>query len=561
MTTVTAKPATLIVSGEGKSTRLAMTPTGVIVGRNAGCDVVLESGKVSRKHARIFQDPFERWIVEDLSSRNHVYVNDEQIENIRAVRPGERILIGPYMLVVEQEISGQIEADPTSHTTTSLVVNGIPGELVASPERGELVIPQPYITMFNEITDRIGELNQPSQLYPEVCRLLTRTGEAAAIVLRLPPAAQELSLTPQILSCRFGAAPAENAANLHLSRRVLEAVRSTGSAVMGSNISTGEAQLSLTLVDAARPRSVFCAPLTEVTGTVEVLYLDVACDQSPEGMLDFIRAISRQISVARKNLLLAEARAERSVLDRELERAKDIQTRLTPDGLTGVPGVDVAVRYQPAMWVGGDYCDVWQLEDGRLALAVADVCGKGLGAALLMSNLQAMLRATMSFCHEPAEIMAHVNRLLGKNLPDSMFVTFFLALFDPSSGMLRYVNAGHLPPVMLAGGGQVSPLDPGNQPVGVMQGTFREDSASIPHGSAMVVVTDGITESTSPGGKQLGLSGLESILGRSQFLSADQLAQHVVQGAAQFRQTSPQHDDETVLALMRHDVDKEATFV
>ena len=513
MTTVTAKPATLIVSGEGKSTRLAMTPTGVIVGRNVGCDVVLESGKVSRKHARIFQDPFERWIVEDLSSRNHVYVNDEQIDNIRAVRPGERILIGPYMLVVEQEISGQIEADPTSHTTTSLVFNGIPGELVASPERGDLVIPQPYIRMLTEITDRISELNQPSQLYPEVCQLLTRTGEAAAIVLRLPPAAQELSLTPQILSCRFGAAPAENAANLHLSRRVLEAVRSTGSAVMGSNISTGEAQLSLTLVDAARPRSVFCAPLTDVTGTVEVLYLDVACDQSPEGMLDFIRAISRQISVARKNLLLAEARAERSVLD------------------------------------------------GRLALAVADVCGKGLGAALLMSNLQAMLRATMSFCHEPAEVMAHVNRLLGKNLPDSMFVTFFLALFDPSSGMLRYVNAGHLPPVMLAGGGQVSPLDPGNQPVGVMQGTFREDSASIPHGAAMVVVTDGITESTSPGGKQLGLSGLESILGRSQFLSADQLAQHVVQGAAQFRQTSPQHDDETVLALMRHDVDKEATFV
>ena len=561
MTTITATPATLLVSGEGQCTRIAMTPTGLIVGRNAVCDVVLQSGKVSRKHARIFQDPFERWIVEDLNSRNGVYVNDERIENIRAVRPGERVLIGPYMLVVEHEISGQIEADPMSHTTTSLVVDGIPGELVARPDRGDLVVPQTYMKMLNEITDRIGDLNRPSQLYPEVCQLLTRTGEAAAIVLRLPPPAEELSMTPQILSCRFGGGQADTTTNLHLSRRVLEAARTTGSAVMGSNISTNEALLELTLVDAVRPRSVFCAPLTEITDTVDVLYLDVACDESPEGMLDFVRAISRQISLARKNLLLAEARAERSVLDRELERAKEIQIGLTPAGLTSLPGVDVAVRYHPAMWVGGDYCDVWQLDNGQIALAVADVCGKGMGAAMLMSNLQAMLRATMSFCHDPPEIMAHVNRMLGRNLPDSMFVTFFLALFDPATGTLRYVNAGHLPPMMLAGVGDVRPFEPGNQPVGVMEGAFREDSASIPDGAAIVIVTDGITESAAPGGGQLGLSGLESLLGEVQFLSADQLAQHVVHAAAQFRQTLPQHDDVTVLALMRHGADKEATQV
>jgi sigma-B regulation protein RsbU (phosphoserine phosphatase) len=157
--------------------------------------------------------------------------------------------------------------------------------------------------------------------------------------------------------------------------------------------------------------------------------------------------------------------------------------------------------------------------------------------------------------------MAHVNRMLGQNLPDSMFVTFFLALFDPASGTLRYVNAGHLPPMMLAGGGQVSPLGSGNQPVGVMEGRFREDSARIPDGAAMVVVTDGITESAAPGGGQLGLSGLESVLEQLQFLSADELAQRVVQAAAQFRQTLPQHDDVTVLALMRHGADKEATQV
>jgi serine phosphatase RsbU (regulator of sigma subunit) len=410
----------------------------------------------------------------------------------------------------------------------------------------------------NDIIDRMGELTSPAELYPAVCERLTDTPDSVALVLRLPPQCEPgdepLPVSPKVLACRFGggADHEPSAANLHLSRRVLEAAQSSEAAVMASNVAMSEAHMDLTLVDDRKPRAVFCAPLAAMASGLDVLYLDVPCDQGTEETLDFVRVVARQVSASRKSLLLAQARAERTVLDGQLELARRIQTGLTPAGLQQVPGAEVAVRYEPAMWVGGDYCDVWTLADGRVAIAVGDVSGKGLPAAMVMTNLQAALRATMAFCSQLGEVMGRVNALLEQNLPEEMFVTFFLGLFDPASGRLEYVNAGHLPPLTIAPPGGAGMLGrPGNMPLGIMDDVFRSEAVDLSEGGGLLVFTDGITEAASPGGGRLGVDRLQSLLEQSRFHSAGELAERVVEAAVNFRQTLPQQDDITVLALMR----------
>jgi len=267
-------------------------------------------------------------------------------------------------------------------------------------------------------------------------------------------------------------------------------------------------------------------------------------------MLDFVRAVARQASFARKGLLFAEAKAERRVLDRQLTLAREIQATLTPTELVQVPGVDVGLCYRPAMWVGGDYCDMWPLEDGRMAFAIGDVSGKGLPAAMVMSNLQAALRTTMAFCSEPAEAMGHVDQHLSRSMPERMFVTMFLGVFNPADGKLVYVNAGHILPVLAGPGPATRELGtPTNPPVGVFVTEFQAAEEIIGPDTSVLVVTDGITETMSPAGDEFGPGRLLELLGASPAKTASEIVDVVTNAAEQFRADLPQGDDVTVFAF------------
>jgi serine phosphatase RsbU (regulator of sigma subunit) len=234
----------------------------------------------------------------------------------------------------------------------------------------------------------------------------------------------------------------------------------------------------------------------------------------------------------------------------KLELAREIQMRLTPRNPPHVSGVDVAYHYQPAQWVGGDYCDLWDMPDGRLAFVVADVAGKGLAAAMVMSSLHASLHAGTSFCAGPAEAIDYVNRHLAQHLPGDMFVTLFLGMLDAKTGRLEYVNAGHVPPLLATPGAGIEPLaPPANTVLGIGAGSFEARSQTLSRGACLLAITDGITEAMSPEGKQFGGDGLREVLRSAAAGTAADIVQDVTKAAAAFRGAGPQQDDETVLAL------------
>ena len=547
--TLNMQKTILTISGPEGDKDLDLDPHGMTVGRGSTCDVILDSSHVSRTHARIYQDPFGRWVIEDLNSHNGMFVEGQRVAG-RALLPGERVSIRPYTLSISQETDQSI----TSHSPIGATMT--PTEAILREEvlRAKRQEDRPLLKHLNEITKDLLELPKADETYDEACRLIARKFDTPVAVVRLPTGSATLPDSPETLAYHSGRDESESSSvpgNFYLSRRVLDAVRKNGAAALGRSASLAKNQVVLTIVDEQSPHLVVSAPVSEISQTVDVLYVDILEGHAPSDIFEFVEAVARQIDFARRSLLLSEAKMERRILDEQLSSARTIQSKLIPTPPDCMDGIDLAICYRPAMWVGGDYCDIWITEGERIAFAVGDVSGKGLPAAMVMSNLQALLRTTMAFCSDLSVAVGYINDHLADNLPEGMFVTFFLGLLDRSTGELAYVNAGHILPLYIRGNEGVGPLgSPANLPLGILKNPFTMAVETIGPNSGLLVVTDGVTEAVSPAGEEFGSNGLATLVGSSKFGSAEDLVHAVTAGLKNFCGPLPQHDDVTLLALL-----------
>jgi len=554
----------LKITGRGKIQQVEPNAKSTIIGRSPRCDVVIESRDVSREHARIFQDPFGRWIIEDLGSSNGIFIGGKRVE-AAAVLPGEPAVIGSFSLTITPSLEKQIQRDDSVEITAKITSEGFEAEVISAKEMQAETLSRLFLDRLDEIIDRLSELTGSSALYPELCRSLANKPKAVAAVLRLPEKAEMLPEHPDILACHFGDTPDDVAAQdtgafipprlaLRISGHVLDAVRSTADAVMVKTVYSADTDVTWTAVEADSPRAIICAPLGDISKVGDVLYLDIPVDETPqstpEQIFEFIRSVSRQVISARKSLILMQAKAERSLFDHELSLAQKIQTKLAPSVPEDLSGIDIAVHYKPVMWVGGDYCDIWSLKDGRLAFVVGDVSDMGLPAAVVLSGLRVLLRTTISFCDELSEVMKHVNSHLIQDLPEGISATLFLGLFDTSAGVIEYVNAGHAQPVIVQPQAAPQPLgQPNDSVLGVQDTIFQAKRHNIEKDERVLVFTDGVTKAQSPDNEQFGMERLVHILKSTADHSAVRIIDSVTQAVTDFRQRLPQNDDITVLCL------------
>ncbi len=553
MSNAETSAAEVVVTGAGEPRTVELNPAGTVIGRAAACDIVLDSPRVSRRHARLFRDPFGRWVIEDLGSRNGTWIGSARIDS-RAVAPGETVSVGPFVLALAGAGAQRaVAADATVADVRASLHHSATGELATAQRDAREALSSHRLKQLNHVMDRLAALPSPDQLYPTACRAIADHSNAVAAALLIEKGDQPLACAPQVLACyaRRADAHEEHAvmADIHLSCRVLESVRSNGTAVMASNVRLHDAQLELTLCNTPKSSAVFCAPVSETTDQIEVLYLDTPAENAPRDALDFVRAVARQVAFARKSLVFAEAKAERVSLDRQLSLAREIQLGFTPAGLDEFTDVDLAVLYQPAMWVGGDYYDVWRLADGRIAFAVGDVAGKGLPAAMVMTSLHTALRMTLNQQPHPGAAMDLVGSHLYRHLPGGLFVTMVLGVFDPTGGRLEFVNAGHILPIVVSPTGARDLGNVRNAPVGVIDEPFVTQEAELAAGESMVIVTDGITEAMTPTDEEFGRERLVKILSETGPQSASELTAAVASAAERFRHPRGQQDDITVFAL------------
>jgi phosphoserine phosphatase RsbU/P len=231
--------------------------------------------------------------------------------------------------------------------------------------------------------------------------------------------------------------------------------------------------------------------------------------------------------------------------------AKAIQRALLPAALPSMSGVGLAARWEPALAFGGDCYDALRLAETHLAISIADVCGKGLPAALLMSNLLASLRAFAASERSPRDVVTSVNRALCRQKDLRRFVTLFYALYDSATRVLTYTNAGHNPPLVLRRAGSCERLAIGGTVTGIFdEGTFEEGRVTLEPGDRLVLYTDGITEARSAGGDEFEDEGLLKTLERCRGLDAQSMVDAVFNDVGTFAGGRLQDDATAVVAAI-----------
>jgi serine phosphatase RsbU (regulator of sigma subunit) len=247
-----------------------------------------------------------------------------------------------------------------------------------------------------------------------------------------------------------------------------------------------------------------------------------------------------------------ELEKQRDRLEHELDLARRIQARLLPSAPPHLPGLDVAGLSESAREVGGDYYDHVDLGGGRLLLVIADVSGKGVPAALLMSGFRAALVSQDLSQARPEDVASRVNEFLNRSVEPGRFVTAFLGLLDAASGTLTYVNAGHNPPLLLRAGGALEPLEAGGVILGILPGTrYERGEVTLAPGDLLALYTDGVTEGANAANEMWGEERLAALLRASASASAKDIAQRIVREVRAFEGERGPADDITVLVAKR----------
>jgi sigma-B regulation protein RsbU (phosphoserine phosphatase) len=271
-----------------------------------------------------------------------------------------------------------------------------------------------------------------------------------------------------------------------------------------------------------------------------------------------LKSVAAQTGMALENAELmreiAHEIAGRERMNREVEIAREVQERLFPQKLPAIAGLDYAGHCRPAAGVGGDYYDFLALPQGHFGMAIGDVSGKGIAAALMMASLQASLRGEATRAPENLAFeVANINRLVYEVSSDNRYATFFYGQYDPATHRFNYVNAGHNPPMVFHpahGKWTVTRLDVGGAVVGLLESyPYQQGSVLLSGGDILVAYTDGISEAMNGADEEWGEERMMEIIEQCDGLPASATMQRVFDAADAFVAGAQQHDDMTMVVV------------
>jgi sigma-B regulation protein RsbU (phosphoserine phosphatase) len=269
---------------------------------------------------------------------------------------------------------------------------------------------------------------------------------------------------------------------------------------------------------------------------------------------ELLLTVAEQVAIALDYSQLIGQVAEQETLKREIQIAQEVQARLFPHELPPLETLRYGGVCRAARGVGGDYYDFLSLGPGRLGIAVADIAGKGLPAALLMASLQALLRSHAPSCvHDLGELARELNRHLCESSDEARFATLFFGVYDDASRSLRFLNAGHLPPLLLRRDGSGPPRVERLQPNGTVLGlftdlTYEQQQVTLEPGDLLAVFSDGVTDAINAEGELFGEERLVDVLSSQWEVEEIELTKRVLDEVDRFVGTAPQQDDITFIA-------------
>lgn len=542
----------------------------MVMGRHPDCEIVIDAGAVSRQHAQIILAD-DNFYIEDLQSRNGTYVNDRRIEGRKLLCHADSLRICDIGFRFEDDVFLKKQA-ATARDTGFAIDIGSSQSVVIDDDRdapsGSKVMtkievsdtarmrldtnPITKLKAVLEITRSLGRSLSIDDVLPKVLDSLFTIFPQADRGFIVLTEGDEGRLIPKAVKFRR---PNEDD-EIRISRTIVDEVMSSKEAILSADAATDSRfQMSQSVAD-FRIRSMMCAPLLDSEGNAQgVIQIDTLNQTSRfRGEdLEVLSGVTAPAGLAVENAQLHEDQLKQQVLQRDLQMARRVQLGFLPSAPPEVPGYHFFDYYDSAYEVGGDYHDYIELPDGRLAIIVADVSGKGISAALLTAKLSAEMRFCLATESTPAAAVTKLNNVFCQGGWEDRFITMILMVLNPPSGEVTLVNAGHMPPLARLGNQPVGM--PGSEnaglPIGVTE-DFDYDSYQLrlEPGDSLAAFTDGFSEAMNANEDLYGLEQLEARFA-DPVSSLSDLGRHILEDVKRHVAGHPQSDDMCLVCVGR----------
>jgi serine phosphatase RsbU (regulator of sigma subunit) len=541
-----------VVSPDGARRYVRITQSPFMIGRGAetGNHLQLSDRRISRNCAAVVIEA-NRFYIEDRGQRRGLFVNGEKVES-RELQDGDAISFGledSYELIFRSSSNSNDESLPNiltrmEHITSSEPTGGGLVKLKRLLEATSLLHSQlPLEVVLGHMLDHAVSVTDADR------GLLLESDAAGALKVKLARRSGGLRLPPESLT------PSQTAIQLALKQQ---------SPVITEDLAQADMDLQAAQsIVAQRLRAVVVIPLYAMAraSTQEsmvnikrgdflgVLYLDsrrpAAFSKLDRQILD---ALAGDAASILDNARLVERERERQRLEQEINIARDIQQALLPRDFREFPHLAVNGYNLPCLSVGGDYFDVFPLSDNRTAFLIADVSGKGLGAALLTTMLQGALSG-MTLGTDPARVFNHVNRFLCSHAEVGRYATMFFGILD-QDGHLEFINAGHPSPFLIRRGVAEEAFTEGSYPVGLVpEAEYTAACLKLEPGDTLVLFSDGVTEAMDPDDQFFGVPRLKQVLTGLTECPLEQIQKCVLESVENFTRGAHQADDLTLLVV------------
>lgn len=550
-----------------------------VFGRHPSCAVVLEDGAVSRQHAQIVQS-HGSYYVKDLRSRNGTQINEEDIAESTLLKEGDVIRVCEYTWSFHSDASSSDLVEDTAY----IVGNRGGGNAAAtadiqvpvnidvedfdddSKERSSIISridarsgsgvrlnvkPEVKLRAILEIGKHLANVLNIDDVLPSILDALFQIYAQAdqAFVLLM----DDQHENPQVRASRNRRSDDDS---MSISQTIVNQVMRSGEAILSADASEDSRFVSSESLAGLQIRSMMCVPLItqagERLGVIQITTFDLRL-KFTEDDLDLLVNIATQCTLAIENAKMHQTLLKQRDLERDLEFAMQVQIGFLPHKSPAVAEYEFADFYEAAQHVGGDYYDYIELPDGRVAVTVADVAGKGVPAALLMARLYSAARYHLLTQKTPAEAMSGLNSEIATSGLGHRFITCAMAVLDPGKHIIHLVSAGHLPPIARNLEGKVEPVegDDTGLPLGIIPDQkFVQSEHELAAGDTWVLYTDGVTEAMKPNREIYGSKRLQKYIEGGP-LEVDALASGLVDDVAKFAGEQAQSDDLCLVVFQR----------
>ena len=530
---------------DGETKTIQLQGDRFTLGRSSTTELCFaDDAGLSRQHLAFEREGAE-WNVRDLGSKNGTLLNSARLNGAMRLQAGDRITAGHLVMVYDDPANKAPVAGVTfvqhaevDHATTSTVVVDLKKLLGGKTlETGALQMTA-LIRAGNELaTER--PLPELFQLILDLS--IEAVGAERGVLMTLE---NEDDLV--VRSAKGNA--------FRISTTVRDRVLKTRLSVLVRDTMLDEAFRERQSIIGQSVRTLMAVPLQTRDRIIGLIYVD-----SPsltrvfkEDDLNLLTVMANTAAIRIEHARLAEIEHQERMMQRDLEQAADIQQRFLPAAAPKVPGLDLSGHNAPCRTVGGDYFDFFAYPNGRVAMVLGDVSGKGMPASLLMMGLQARVQVLIEEPENLGAVMTRLNRLTAANCPSNRFITFFMCVLDGSTGDLIFSNAGHNPPLLMRADGTVEWLDEGGCVLGIMpMMKYDESRGRLDAGDVLVVFSDGVTDALNPDGDDFGEARLAAVVAEHRTESSASILEAVNRAIAEFAAGTPPPDDLTLLIARR----------